>query len=174
MIVTREHVKEQLGRLAEIHAMPRGWKLDQALSRFHWVMTQEPAVHDVQLEAAVGEYLKSDEEYFPKPGRLRQLALRQSRPSSMGTSLRDYLDWEFGGQDGATWGRRDVPGEDGRGVATYTPCPACNVSPAWQNGRLKVRHVAARHHGSRMPVIGWSDEAETFYRAPAARIAEPA
>lgn len=164
MSLSRDHVKEQLARLAEIHALPRHWKLDQAVSRFHWVMTQPPEVHPVQLETAVGAYLKSDEEYFPKPGRLRQLALKQSRPSMMGASLKTYLDWEFGG-----YGRVDMadPNAPSTKTATFTPCPVCGAEMVWDDhGRLRAHHIAEVHKRAGLPVIGWSDKAEAMYYPP--------
>lgn len=162
-MITRDQINDQLARLAETFKVPKHWgSKDQVSSRFHWAMTQEPAVHPAQLKAAVDAWLKSDESFFPKPGKLRHLALKQQRPrAGVYTSQSEYLDWEFGAQGAMGWGRVDIDGK-----ATFTPCPVCGAEVMYLRGRLKVMHVRKAHDGAGMPTIGWSDTAEAMYFPP--------
>lgn len=169
-MLTKADVLAQVSRLAEIHALPKHWPtLERAAAVFFEVLTMPPAVHSQQLEQAVSQILGSDESFFPKPGKLRFVAQQCRGPSSFGVNEQTYLDWEFGSHDAMPWGRVDIEGPDGKSkVDTYTPCPVCGAEPGVIRGRRKVLHLAQHHRNARIPLIGWSDEAEAIYAPKAA------
>lgn len=69
--LTELDVKRQLRRLAAVHRPPDDF--DGAVRIWQDVLE---GVTKTELMSAVGEYLKADHRYFPKPGQIRQDVLR--------------------------------------------------------------------------------------------------
>lgn len=163
-------VTAALQRLSEVYALPQNMPREpQRLAVIYArILEASPAVHPDQLEAAVSAYMASDEAYFPKPGKLRALALQHRGPSAYGATEAEYRAWEL------TWGRSDVANPAGGWMAAWTPCPVCAAVPGYESGRLRVRHLAHRHREAGVSLIGHSDEIERFYatKAPDARAPE--
>jgi hypothetical protein len=107
----------ELARLAEVHATQKHWpKESAALARmFLTPMLTPPAPSAEQVTQAVTVYLASEERFFPKPGSLKALALRQRVATAYAIaseSLEDrYKAWDF--SDAAMAGK--------------TACPVCGA-----------------------------------------------
>jgi hypothetical protein len=123
-----------------------------------WERVLWPVTTDA-LEFAVGAYLESNAEYFPKPGQIAALCRTMPRRGQgPGATESAYRTWEL------DWGAGETTDERGTAHPTFTACPVCNVAPAY-HPRFAVRHLAAMHRQAGVSIVGYSDEVEEFYRA---------
>ena len=76
MSVTEMGAARAVRSLMQVYTQPRDE--DATVAAFRMVLDD---VSDEELQSVVRQYLKSDRQYFPKPGTLRQMAL-ENRPAA--------------------------------------------------------------------------------------------
>jgi len=150
-MITLIEVSAAIDQLSRVYALPERAKanLEPFVRTWHQVLGR---LTPMQLDAAVKQYLASDESYFPKPGRIHAIARAQFQDVERATDLgTQYRDWEQHGN------------KRHEGAIGHSPCPVCEAELAYyvvnaKTGleRLFVLHNAGRHHMAGIPFVGRS------------------
>lgn len=105
------------------------------------------------VQRAALEYTKSEADFWPKPGKLRGLALKAGNAFESSRTTGDtasYWAWE-----GSNWGARII---DGR--ITYSACPVCGVYPT-TNPRTLMVHDSVEHERRNTIAVGETEKSYT-------------
>ena len=134
----------ELGRLLEIYRRPDHFPADVEEMARRYVSVCADVSPD-QFSLAVTTYLRSPAKFFPKPGELRELALRERRVfGSAGTLEERYEAWE------KAWA--EAP------LGHPIPCPVCGSIDGWAMQPPTVRrfvwHDAGKHAAARVGFTG--------------------
>lgn len=136
MRLTADLMLEYLAELGNVYARPKHMPdADQMASVYTEVLCDVPAE---AVRKAVREYLRSEAQFFPKPGQLRAMA-HQFAPALRSPS--GYARWVASGY-------RDPETRD------LLPCPACGSVLEERDGRLNIWHDHERHRQAGVPYHG--------------------
>ena len=141
-------VKRQMRRLAAVYHAPDD--REAAVSVWRDVLGD---LDEGDLDAAVSQYLREPHTYFPKPGKIREIAQMARRENGKPTEAREEQDPSVCRVCGAVL-RELSPAEQ---VAYYWD----DASGKYVNGvlpairpRLGILHSLKRHREAGQPVIG--------------------